>query len=194
MTARLIRLLLAFMLPCGGALAQDSTDDWQQIPEADAIISLRVPGLDGGVARFYKGRTQHRHHLQQLGSWTGPSGRYPSAAAVVTKLAPGYLFRWEGSLEDWTKDLSILEGESATFGEVETRPNTLGQIRYMAFGSATVACVSFLQYMGQAMGDQSSIGTVRVHGYYCVGAEQGLSAEEMHAVVGGISVKAKALR
>ena len=175
--------LVAVLLVAGAAIA-DSDFEWQQIRPEQSRITFRAPGLEGGIKSFYKGRAQGAIHTQYLGRWVGPSGRSPNAEVVLWELAKGFSFRGTLLLKHYTKKLVFLEGKEVVFGNMGRMRNTLGRVRFMSFSYDSTECVSFDQnWRERGRGDR------RLVGVYCTDATDGLSDENVVAILKGIGVR-----
>ncbi|MFQ5765428.1 MAG: hypothetical protein ACE5GT_10895 [Rhodospirillales bacterium] len=171
--------------------AAESGLEWTQIKEDETRIVLYAPGLEEGVKRFYKAQTQAPYYVTlEVGTWVGPSGRYPGAEIVVTELLGDYHFDVKSDLKKETRGLGMLKDKKVNFHEKGTSHNIIGQISYLRFTFESSECVSFSQYWGTpSHHDGFSEGTAKLVGYYCVGAAEGLSADTISAVLAGIGVK-----
>ncbi len=165
--------------------------DWTQITEDETKLVFDAPGVRGGVRRFYKRILPYESHYQELGIWVGPSGRYPRARIVITELAAYYYYPDKEDLKDTVR--GMLEEKDVSFGKENTSENVVGDISYLKYSSELGQCVAFSQYWDKVDSPAGDVGNAHLFGYYCVGAEDSLSAETVAAVLKGIGVKGEAV-
>ncbi len=183
---------LAVALICQHAQGAEGGADWTQITEDETKLVFDAPGVEDGVRRFYKRTMRYESHYQELGIWVGPSGRYPRAQIVITELAAYYYYEDRRDLKDIVREM--LEDKEVSFGKENTSENVVGEISYLKYSFELGQCVAFSQYWGQGTAeDVPDDSNSDLFGYYCVGAEDSLSAETVAAVLKGIGVKGEAV-
>ena len=185
---------LAVALICQHAQGAEGGADWTQITEDETKLVFDAPGMEDGVRRFYKRTMRYESHYQELGIWVGPSGRYPRAQIVITELAAYYYLEFKEDLKDIVREM--LEDKEVSFGKENTSENVVGDISYLKYTSELDQCVAFTQYFGLGVAEDipgSDDSDAYLFGYYCVGAEDSLSAETVAAVLKGIGVKGEAV-
>ncbi len=182
---------LAVALICQHAQGAEGGADWTQITEDETKLVFDAPGVKGGVRRFYKRTMQYEAHYQELGIWLGPSGRYPTAQIVITELSSYYYYPDKEDLKDMVREM--LEDKEVNFGKENTSENVVGDISYLKYSIELGQCVAFSQYWDKVDSPAGDVGNAHLFGYYCVGAEDSLSAETVAAVLKGIGVKGEAV-
>ncbi len=183
---------LAVALICQHAQGAEGGADWTQITEDETKLVFDAPGVEDGVRRFYKRTMLIEPHYQELGIWVGPSGRYPRARIVITELAAYYYYEFKEDLKDIVR--GMLEDKEVSFGKENTSENVVGDISYLKYSSELGQCVAFSQHWGQGTAeDVPDDSDSKLFGYYCVDAEDSLSAETVAAVLKGIGVKGEAV-
>lgn len=190
--SRSVLVILAAALIGGHAKAAESGLEWRRITEDEARIVFYAPGLEGGVERFHKAQTRVPYYLTlEVGVWVGPSGRYPRAQIVITDLeGTDYYFDLKVDLKEDTRRFGRWKDKELNFLEKGTSDNVVGRVSYLRFSFDSDECVSFSQYWGTLyLGGGLGEGKAKLVGYYCVGADEGLSADTISAVLAGIGVK-----
>lgn len=173
----------------GSAGAADAGLEWTQIPDDEANIVFYAPGLNGGIKRFFRSRDPREWHVQEVARWVGPSGRYPYAQIVLVQLGPRYHFNRRSDVKRDVRDMLI--GEDVKFEDNGRLRNVLGKVYYTTYHVDSDKCLGFSQYFGTNFDYQGtwSEGNSKLFGYYCVGADRVLSAEDVALVLKGIGVK-----
>lgn len=173
----------------GSAQAADPGLEWKQITGEETRLVFYAPGLQDGLERFYKSRDPYEFHIQEIGRWVGPSGRYPNAQIVLVELGPRYHFNRRTSVKHDIGDL--LDAKTVDFREGGDARNVIGKIYYVEYFVETDKCLGFSQYFGWNYDHDGpwSEGNSKLFGYYCVSAADRLSAEKIAAILNGIGVK-----
>ena len=182
---------LAVALICQHAQGAEGGADWTQITEDETKLVFDAPGVKGGVRQFYKRAMRVEPHYQERGIWVGPSGLYPRAQILITELSSYYYYEFKEDLKDIVR--GMLKDKEINFGKENTSENVVGDISHLKYSFELGQCVAFSQYWDQVDSPAGDIGNAHLFGFYCVGAEDSLSAETVAAVLKGIGVKGEAV-
>ncbi len=129
-------LALLALLPGRSVLA----DDWSEITQGDARISLDTPSLRD--ASEYHAQEKVRYGIAEFGSWEARTGDFPRAE-VYAQILQNARFNSKFDLKNMMQNWDFLEGKNLKFEGRNSYWNSLGQGKYRTFSFQDHECVAF---------------------------------------------------